>query len=327
MKTSLSGIKPTGIPHLGNLLGMVLPAIKLQQTHKTFYFIADLHALTSVKDGDSLRKDTYTLAATFMALGFDPKKGALFKQSDVPEISELNWLLGCTVSLGDLFRAHAFKAAKDEGTEGQLNLGVFSYPVLMAADILAYDSDVVPVGKDQLQHLEMTRAIAKRFNHHFGETFKEPKELIQSEVAVVPGIDGRKMSKSYNNGIEPLLDPKTVKKQVMAIVSDSKGLEEPKDPNTCNIFALYKLLATPEETATLKQKYEGGNFGYGHAKLALLEKLESVFAGPRSTFNDYLSNPSLIDSILQEGANAARLQAKSVLQRAKSACGLSRFQK
>ncbi len=323
MKTSLSGIKPTGIPHLGNILGMVLPAIEMQRTHKTLYFIADLHALTTVRDGAALKADTYALAASFLALGFDPTKGALFKQSDVPEIAELMWLLSCTVSLGDLFRAHAFKSAKDEGTEGQLNLGVFSYPVLMAADILAYDSDVVPVGKDQLQHLEMSRAIAKRFNHHFGETFKEPQELIQNNVAVVPGIDGRKMSKSYNNGIDPLSPAKNVKKQVMAIVTDSKGLEEPKDPDTCNIVSLFKLFSNEAELNELKAKYRAGNFGYGHAKLALLEKIEQKFAAPRAKFEELINNKTQLDAFLSAGAEQARQKAKEVLLRARKACGLS----
>jgi tryptophanyl-tRNA synthetase len=302
---------------------MVLPAIEMQKTHKTLYFIADLHALTTVRDGAALKADTYALAASFLALGFDPTKGALFKQSDVPEIAELMWLLSCTVSLGDLFRAHAFKSAKDEGTEGQLNLGVFSYPVLMAADILAYDSDVVPVGKDQLQHLEMSRAIAKRFNHHFGDTFKEPQELIQNNVAVVPGIDGRKMSKSYNNGIDPLSPAKNVKKQVMAIVTDSKGLEEPKDPDTCNIVSLFKLFANEAELNELKAKYRAGNFGYGHAKLALLEKIEQKFAAPRAKFEELINNKTQLDAFLSAGAEQARQKAKEVLLRARKACGLS----
>jgi tryptophanyl-tRNA synthetase len=322
VKTSLSGIKPTGVPHLGNILGMIEPAINLQETHNTLYFIADLHALTSVRDAQALKDDTHTLAATFLALGFDPHRGALYRQSDVPEITELTWLLSCTVSIGDLFRAHAFKAAKDAGTEGQLNLGTFSYPVLMAADILAYDSDIVPVGKDQLQHLEMARAIAKRFNHHFGETFKEPKEFMQESVAIVPGIDGRKMSKSYANGIEPLLNEKTVKKQVMSIVTDSKGLEDPKDPNTCHIFALYKLFSNSEEQRILSEKYRGGNFGYGHAKLELLEKIEQRFSESRKKYESVLKNRADLDEILHQGALKAREKASKVLARAQKACGL-----
>ncbi len=322
MKISLSGIKPTGVPHLGNYLGMIRPAIELQKTHNTFYFVANYHALTTVRDPKILIEDTYSLAATFLACGFDPSKGAFFRQSDIPEVPELMWLLACTVSMGDLFRIHTFKVAKEAGEEGQLNLGVFSYPVLMAADILAYDSDVVPVGKDQLQHLEMARAIAKRFNHYFGEILKEPKELIQPDVAVVPGIDGRKMSKSYSNGIDPLSSAKNVKKQVMAIVTDSKGLEDIKDPTTCNIMALFRLFAKPDEVTAIEAKYRGGNYGYGHAKMALLEKIEEVFVGPRGEYERLIKDRAFLDSVLKQGAEKAREKATGVLDRARKACGL-----
>ncbi len=322
MKTSLSGIKPTGTPHLGNILGMVLPAIEMQNTHKTFYFIANLHALTSVSDPKALRKDTFEVAATWLALGLDPSKSVLFVQSEVPEVTELMWFLSCSVSMGDLFRAHSFKAAKDKGEEGRLNHGVFSYPVLMAADILLYDADVVPVGKDQVQHLEMARAIAARFNHHFGDTLKEPKELLQESVAIVPGIDGRKMSKSYDNGIEPLASAKTLKKQVMAIVTDSKGLEDVKDPTTCNIFALYKLFATADEIRTMEENYRRGNYGYGHAKIALLEKLEQKFGPARKRYEELCANPQEVDKVLTHGAARARNVARQTLKRAKDACGI-----
>ena len=323
MKTSLSGIKPTGTPHLGNYLGMIKPAIALQKTHQTYYFVANYHALTSVRDPEKLRHDTYDLTATFLALGYDPSNGALFRQSDIPEVTELMWLLSCAVSMGDLTRAHAYKAAKDKGEEGTLNMGTFAYPVLMAADILAYDSDVVPVGKDQLQHLEMARAIAKRFNHHFGETFKEPQELIKEDVAVVPGTDGRKMSKSYNNGIDPFASPKEMKKQVMAIVTDSKGLDDIKDPSTCNIVALYKLFAKPDEVTTMETKYRAGGYGYGHAKQALHEKLEAEFAGPRIKYNELMNNKDELDRVLKVGAEKAHSAAVRVLDRARKACGIS----
>ena len=322
MKISLSGIKPTGTPHLGNIMGMILPALELQKTHETFYFIANLHALTSVNSAEQLRKDTFDVAATWLALGFDPSKGALFVQSEVPQVTELTWLLSCCVSLGDLFRAHAFKAAKDKNEEGRLNHGVFSYPVLMAADILLYNADVVPVGKDQVQHLEMSRAIAARFNHHFGDTLKEPKELVQENVAVIPGIDGRKMSKSYDNGIEPLAPAKTLKKQVMAIVTDSKGLEDAKDPSTCHIFALYKLFANPEELMAMEENYRRGGYGYGHAKMALLEKLEGRFGKARKRYEELCANPSEVEKALKQGADKARAVAEVTLKRAKEACGI-----
>lgn len=321
-KTSLSGIKPTGRPHLGNILGMLRPAIQLQQSHETFYFIADLHALTSVRDAAKLRADTFDVAATFLALGFDPERGALFVQSAVPQVTELSWVLGCSVSLGDLFRAHAFKAAKDAGEEGRLNMGTFAYPVLMAADILLYDADVVPVGKDQVQHLEMARAIAQRFNFHYGDSLKEPQELLEKEVAVVPGTDGRKMSKSYGNGIEPLGSAKELKKQVQAIVTDSKGLEDVKDPSTCNIVALYRLLATPDEVAAMEANYRKGGYGYGHAKMALLEKLEAHFGPVRKRYEELHANPHRVEEVLKLGAERAGVVADRVLGRVKTACGI-----
>lgn len=324
MKTSLSGIKPTGRPHLGNYLGMIQPALKLQQSHRPFYFIADLHALTAVNKAEQLRQDVLEMAATFMAFGLDTSRTTFFRQSDVPEHSELLWLLSCAVSMGDLTRAHAYKAARDRGEEGKLNLGTFAYPVLMTADILLYDADVVPVGKDQVQHIEMARAIAQRFNFHFGQTFKEPQEMIQADVAVVPGIDGRKMSKSYNNGIDVLAPAKELKKQVMAIVTDSKGLEDPKDPTTCHIFALYKFFANAEEIKAMEENYRRGGYGYGHAKLALLGKLEEHFGPARARFDEFMRNPETIEKVLHEGAIKARAVASQVLARAKRACGLIR---
>lgn len=324
MKRSLSGIKPTGTPHLGNYLGMIRPAIALAQSHESFYFIANYHGLTTVKDAQKLREDTYNVAAQFLAFGLDPEKSIFYRQSDVPEVTELHWLLSCTVSMGDLTRAHAYKAAKDRGEEGALNLGVVAYPVLMAADILLYDADVVPVGKDQIQHLEMARAIAQRFNYTYGETLKEPKELVQSDVATVPGTDGRKMSKSYNNGIEPLAPEKKLKSQVMSIVTDSKALEDIKDPDTDNVFAIYKLLASPEETEVMAQNYCKGGYGYGHAKLALWEKIEATFSPARSRFEKLLADKSYLDEVLRKGAMRAKAVAEPVLERTRRACGVSK---
>jgi tryptophanyl-tRNA synthetase len=323
-KRSLSGIKPTGRPHLGNYLGMIKPALDLQKSFECYYFVADFHALTSNPKPEELRAQVYEVTASYLACGLDPESAVLFRQSDVPEVTELSWMLSCCVSMGDLTRAHAYKAAKDKGLEGTLNLGVFSYPVLMAADILLYDSDVVPVGKDQVQHLEMARAIAKRFNHFYGETLKEPQEKVQPDVAVIPGIDGQKMSKSYNNGIEPFASAKELKRQVMAIVTDSKGLEEPKDPSNCNILALYRFFANPAEIADIEAKYRAGNYGYGHAKLALLEKLEQHFAEPRKLYEKYRNDEALLESILAKGAERAGKLAREVLARAKKAAGVAK---
>jgi tryptophanyl-tRNA synthetase len=306
---------------MGNILGMVLPAIALQKTHQTFYFVADLHALTSVRDPKAIFDNTLVMTAVFIACGLDTNNGAFFKQSDIPEIPELAWYLACVTSMGDLTRAHAYKAAKDKGEEGQINLGTFSYPVLMAADILAYDSDVVPVGKDQAQHVEMARAGAKRLNHYYGDVLKEPKELIQEDVGVVPGIDGRKMSKSYGNGIDPFLPANQVKKQVMAIVTDSKGLDDVKDPDSDNVVALYKLMATAEQLKSMQDSYRKGGYGYGHAKLALLEAIEARFAPMRDTFNRLMADPAELQRVLKVGAERARERTTVVLDRVRKAQG------
>ncbi|MBP7844146.1 MAG: tryptophan--tRNA ligase [Proteobacteria bacterium] len=322
-KRSLSGIKPTGRPHLGNYLGMIKPALDLQEKYDCFYFVADYHALTTNPNPKDLRDSVHEVTASFIASGLDPDKATFFRQSDVPLVTELSWILSSCVSMGDLTRAHAYKAAKDKGIEGTLNLGVFSYPVLMAADILLYDSDVVPVGKDQIQHLEMARAMAKRFNHFYGDTLKEPLELVQAEVAVVPGIDGQKMSKSYGNGIEPFAPQKELKKQVMAIVTDSKGLEDVKDPSTCNIVALYRLLATKDEVLDMEAKYRAGNYGYGHAKLALLDKIENVFGEARKTYEKVRHDDKYLEAVLKKGADRANDYAQKLLSRVKKACGVS----
>lgn len=312
------------MPHLGNYLGMIRPALELQKNHETFYFVADYHALTSVRDGKQLRTDSLQMAAAFLAHGFDPKKGALFLQSDIPEIPELSWVLSCLASFGDLTRAHAFKAAKDEGKEGEMNLGVFSYPVLMTADILAYDSDVVPVGQDQLQHIEMARQLAQRFNHYYGEVFKKPEGMVQGTMATVVGVDGeKKMSKSYNNFIQPLAPEKTLKAQVMSIVTDSMGLEDKKDPDASPIVKFYKFFATPSEVKDMEDKYRAGGYGYGHAKMALLDKVHEVFGPARKRFEELLKNPAEVEAVLKEGQQKARHEAHIVLGRVRKACGLS----
>ena len=324
MKRSLTGIKPTsGLPHLGNYLGMIKPAIALQKDHETFYFVADLHALTTVREPKKLRADSLQMAAAFLAFGFNPQKGALFLQSDIPEIPELSWILGCLTSFGDLTRAHAYKAAKDEGREGEMNLGTFSYPVIMSADILAYDSDVVPVGQDQLQHIEMTRQLAQRFNHYYGEVFKKPEPLVTKNEAVIPGVDGvQKMSKSYNNFIEPLANEKILKTQVMSIVTDSLGLDDKKNPDDSVIIKYFRHFSTVAEQHEIENKFRAGGYGYGHAKQALLAKITEHFAEARKKFAEYENNPDEVEKILADGAAKARTEAKIVLDKTRRACGL-----
>ncbi|HVJ64560.1 MAG TPA: tryptophan--tRNA ligase [Bdellovibrionota bacterium] len=323
MKRSLSGIKPTGSPHLGNYFGMMRRAIDMQKSFDTAYFIANYHALTTARDPDKLREDTLEIAAIFIAAGYDTDRGILYRQADVPQVTELTSILANYVSMGDLMRAHAYKAAKDQGNEGTLNAGVFMYPVLMAADILIHDADVVPVGRDQVQHLEMARAIAGRFNHYHGNVLKEPQEHVDDRVAVVPGIDGRKMSKSYGNGIEPFgTTDKALKQQVMAIVSDSKGVEEPKDPDTSNIVAIYKLFATDAELADMQAKYRAGGYGYGHAKVALLDKIHEHFDPMRKRYLELMNDRAQLEKILQAGAAKASARADAVLKRTRRACGL-----
>lgn len=316
---SLTGIKPTNLPHLGNLLGAIRPALELQRSQDAFYFIADLHALTTLQDRAGMRRYSLEVAATWLALGLDPVHTVLWVQSDVPEVTELAWILGCVTGQGVLERAHAFKAARDEGRE--VNVGTFTYPVLMAADILAFDTHVVPVGKDQKQHVEIARDIAIAFNSRFGEVLVVPEPSIQEVVAVVPGIDGRKMSKSYGNGIEIFLPPKELRKRVMQIVTDATPLEAPKDPEKDNIFALYRLFASPESTTALAARYRAGNFGYGHAKEELFQVLEVQLAPYRERYLDLLGRPADVDAILAAGAERARGVARTTLARVRDVCG------
>ncbi|RAL20777.1 tryptophan--tRNA ligase [Lujinxingia litoralis] len=324
-KRSLSGIKPTGFPHLGNYLGMIRPAIDLQDDFEAFYFVADYHALTTVRDPQALRQSVYQITAYFLAFGLDPEKAAFFRQSDIPEVTELTWLLSCVTHMGLLERAHAYKAARDQGIEKDINHGVFTYPVLMASDILIYDSDVVPVGADQVQHLEMTRDMAQKFNSAFGGDFlKLPEARVREDVATVPGLDGRKMSKSYGNIIEPLLPPKKLRKQIMKIETDSKGLDDPKDPSTCNIVTLYKLFASAEELAEMEENYRRGGYGYGHAKQALFEKMDEHFAPYRERFNAIIDDHNYLDDVLDAGARKVRPTVEDVIARVRQASGLGR---
>ncbi len=319
---SLTGIQPSGMPHVGNLKGAIEPALRLQATHEPFYFIASYHALTTTKDAEVLRQRQREVAMTWLAFGLDPQVTTLFLQQDVPEVCELSWILACFTPHGMAERAHAFKAARDVGRE--VNLGTFFYPVLMAADILLYDSHVVPVGKDQKQHVEMARDIAQSLNHHCGaEVLVLPEPLIKEEVASVPGLDGRKMSKSYNNHLPLFLPPKQLRKRVMRIVTDSKGMEEPKDPENCTIFELYKLFATEAQQADLASRYLAGGLGYGHAKQELFEVLDAQLAGPRERFQELEASPERVDAILIEGAERARRVARITMDRVRSAVGLN----
>ncbi|MBR58564.1 MAG: tryptophan--tRNA ligase [Myxococcales bacterium] len=320
-KRALSGIKPTGSPHLGNYLGMMRPAINLQEEYEAYYFVADYHALTSERDPKAMRQSVYDVTSSFLAMGLDPAKAVFFRQSDVHEVTELTWILSCVTAMGLLDRAHAYKAAKDQGNEGKINHGVFAYPVLMAADILLYDSHIVPVGKDQVQHLEMTRDIAQRFNHLFGETFVIPEALVQEEVMTIPGLDGRKMSKSYGNGVDPLSPEKKLRKRLMQVVTDSTPMEDPKDPDTCNVFALYRLFSSAEQQAELADKYRAGGFGYGHAKQALFEVINEHVKPYRDRYEEIHQDVDFLEDVLRDGARRARERAAPVLERVRSRCG------
>lgn len=316
----LSGIQPSGRLHLGNYFGMMKPAIALQEQGEAFYFIANYHALTTVSDPDALRRSTLDVALDFLACGLDPTRTVFYRQSDVPEVTELTWLLSVVTPMGLLERSHSFKDKTSRGIAA--SHGLFSYPVLMAADILIVQSDIVPVGRDQKQHLEITRDIAIKFNNQYGETFRIPKEQILEEVAVVPGLDGQKMSKSYNNAIEIFGDPKETKARMMRIVTDSKGVADPKDPEQCNVFALYKLFATPEERDAMAARYREGGMGYGEAKKALHAKFEAHFGPLRAKREELASNPDYVEDILLRGAERARAEASITLERARKAVGL-----
>ena len=317
---SLSGIKPTGTPHLGNYLGMIRPALKLQEIHETFYFIADYHALTTLREAPLLQEYTYDLTATFAALGMDFDRHTFYRQSDVPEVTELTWMLSCVTGKGLLDRAHAFKDASTKGQE--INMGLYNYPILMAADILLYDTNFVPVGKDQQQHLEMTRDMAIRFNNTFGEALVVPEALIEDKVATIPGLDGQKMSKSYNN-IIPLFAPeKTLRKAVMKMQTDSKTVEEPKDPDTCGVFALFRCFANEGEQAALAERYRIGGMGYGELKQLCFEHMNVELAAARERYDTLRANPEQLEGILEAGRDKAKRVARAVLARVRNRVGL-----
>ncbi len=317
----LTGIQSTGTPHLGNILGAIMPAIEQAKNpeNESFLFIADLHSLTQIKNPEELRENTYSTAATWLAFGLDIDKTVFYRQSDIPQVTELTWYLSTFFPYQRLTLAHSFKDKADRLAD--INTGLFTYPMLMAADILLYDANVVPVGKDQKQHLEMTRDVAQRFNRQMGETFVIPDIALKEQTMYVPGTDGNKMSKSRNNIINIFLPEKKLRKQIMKIVTDSTPLEAPKNPDTDNVFALYKLLASPSQTEALRQKYIAGNFGYGHAKQALYELILDKFSEERKRYNYYMQNKSEIDKALEQGAQKAANVASEVLNRTRQKLG------
>ncbi len=325
-KRILTGIQSSGEPHLGNILGAIIPALELsaKTSEPSYFFIADLHTLTSNKDPEALQENTLKIAAAWLAFGLNPEKDVFFKQSDVPEVTQLMWYLACFTPYGLMRKAHSFKDKMQKFGEKAINVGLFTYPVLMAADILLYDAEIVPVGKDQKQHLEITRDLAIKINNYFGkEILKVPEPYIREDVMTIPGIDGQKMSKSYNNYISIFWDKKTLKKKVMSIITDSTPLEEPKNPEKCNVFKIYSVVATPEEIETMRQNYLKGGYGYGHAKKELLNKLLTRFAEEREKYNYYVENPEIVEEILQKGAEKARRTALEVLNRVRKAFGYS----
>ena len=317
----LSGIQPSGVLHLGNYFGMMRPAIELQERGEAYLFIADYHAMTTIQDGDALRAATREVALDFLACGLDPERTAFYRQSDVPEVTELMWFLSVVTPMGLLERCHSYKDKIAKGIAA--SHGLFAYPVLMAADILAVQSDVVPVGRDQKQHVEVTRDMAIKFNNSFGEVFTIPEPVIAEEVAVVPGIDGQKMSKSYGNTIPLFGDsPKQRRKRVMSIVTDSTPLEEPKDPEKCNVFALYRLFADRAEQDELAARYRAGGLGYGTAKQELLAKIEQHFEAMNARREELVREPEYIEQVLADGARRAGELARETLRKARRAVGL-----
>ena len=321
MARILTGVQSTGTPHLGNILGAILPAIEMsnESENDSFLFIADLHSLTQIKNAEILRQNTLSTAATWLAFGLNIEKTVFYKQSDVPQATELAWYLSCFFPFSRLELAHSFKdkASRLEDVNG----GLFTYPMLMAADILLYDANIIPVGKDQLQHIEMTRDVASRFHAKMGDTFVLPEAKIQEQTKLIPGTDGQKMSKSKNNVIDIFQNDKALHKQIMSIQTDSTPLEAPKDWKTCNCFAIYSLLASEENIQSMKSNYEAGNYGYGHAKQALFELICDTFSYDPNRYNHYMTHPEDIEKALALGAQKARAVATTVLARVREKLG------
>ena len=328
---ALTGIKATGKPHIGNYLGMIQPALQLVDEYRALYFIADFHALTTLKDPAMLREYTYETAATWLALGLNPDEVVFYRQSDIPEVFELTWILDCFTPKGLLNRAHAYKAAVDAnmaaGTnpDDGINAGLFNYPVLMAADILLFDAHVVPVGLDQKQHLEITRDIALAFNNQYGDVLTVPEALIKEEVMTITGLDGRKMSKSYDNTIEIFAPPDELRQRVMKIVTDSRTPADPKNPDECNIFAIYRHFAPPDDVERIRQRYLAGGLAYGVLKQELFELLDAAFGEARERYHHYVNDTRYIDNVLSRGAQIAHEIAAPVLQRVRDSLGVNRI--
>jgi tryptophanyl-tRNA synthetase len=321
MARILTGIQSSGRPHLGNLLGAIIPAINLsrQPGNESLFFIADLHSLTTIKDAALRTANVNAVAAAWLAFGFDIEKNFLYRQSRIPEVCELTWYLNCLTPYPMLANAHSFKDKSEKLAD--VNAGLFTYPVLMTADIVLYDAEFVPVGKDQKQHLEIARDIANAFNTQYGDTFVVPESRIEEQVMTVPGTDGQKMSKSYGNIIDIFLPDKELRKQILSIVTDSTPLEAPKNPDTDNVFAIYSLVASEEQKAAMRARYVAGNFGYGHAKQELFEVICSRFAQERQAFNHYMSNPDELNKKLEQGEARARTIARDVLNRVRKKLG------
>lgn len=321
MSRILTGIQSTGTPHLGNILGAILPAIEMANdpSNDSFLFIANMHSLTQIKDAETLKNSTYSTAAAWLAFGLDIDKTVFYRQSDIPQVTELTWYLSCFFPYQRLTLAHSFKDKADRLED--INAGLFSYPMLMAADILLYDAEIVPVGKDQLQHIEMTRDVVSRIHAKIGEIFVMPEGKVRENTMNVPGTDGAKMSKSKNNIIDIFLPDKKLRKQIMGIQTDSTPLEEPKDPDTCSVFLLYGLLANKEQIAEMRKNYEAGGYGYGHAKQALFAVIIDRFAEERTRYQYYMDNLNEVDKVLQIGAEKARKVANEVLRRVRDKMG------
>tara|TARA_Y200000002_G_scaffold381334_1_gene395076 strand:+ start:1892 stop:2860 length:969 start_codon:yes stop_codon:yes gene_type:complete len=321
MARILTGIQSSGKPHLGNILGAINPSINLSRKkgNESLFFIADLHSLINIKDPNLLQENTFSVASAWLAMGFDFKNHFFYRQSKITEVCELTWYLNCFTPFPMLSNSHSFKDKSENLSE--INSGLFTYPVLMASDILLYDAEIVPVGKDQKQHLEITRDIAKSFNHQYGDTFIIPKSKIDENVMTIKGIDGRKMSKTYNNTIDIFADEKLLKKQVMSIVTDSKGIDDKKDPSNCNIYNLFKVIATEKESSEMREKYIRGGYGYGQAKTDLLSTIMDNFKNERKSYFDYMKNKDYLNSILEIGENKAKGIATKVLDRVKIKLG------
>ena len=321
LKRILTGVQSTGVPHLGNILGAIIPAINFSKKEniETFLFIADFHSLTQIKNSEELKRNTLSTAAAWLACGLNPDKTVFYRQSDVPQVSELAWYLSCFFPFGRLSLAHSFKDKKDRLKD--VNAGLFNYPMLMAADILMYDADIVPVGKDNLQHLEITRNVANRFHNIFGNTFTLPVEHLQDETKLVTGTDGAKMSKSKNNIIDIFAEEKVLKKQIMSIKTDSTGIEDSKDWKNCNLFKIYALLAKKNEIECMKKNYESGGYGYGHAKNELYDLMLKKYSIERNKYQHYISNPDEVEKILKAGATKANATANKVLNRVRKKLG------